>query len=193
MNHRGSESTQIVLFSFDSIRIPHNSLFVFLHSTSPNCSLRLRNCSSKRRRPTSSSKCWTASTKTPSRSPRAGPFSTTCSVPLSLLSQRRTQAHKPHSSFPFHHHQKVPDCSLHARKQLRLRGILQNREDQYAFPTLLNTAITFMDTGAVKNTNALRTCIALMDNSFRRFADVQLSEKWTEPNTSYKDIGGTDP
>ena len=84
MNHRGSESTQIVLFSFDSIRIPHNSLFVFLHSTSPNCSLRLRNCSSKRRRPTSSSKCWTASTKTPSRSPRAGPFSTTCSVLLSL-------------------------------------------------------------------------------------------------------------
>ena len=62
-----------------------------------------------------------------------------------------------------------------------------------SFPPSLNTAITFMDTGAVKNTNALRTCIALMDNSFRRFADVQLSEKWTEPNTSYKDIGGTDP
>lgn len=49
-----------------------------------------------------------------------------------------------------------------------------------------------MDTGAVKNTSALRTCIALMDNSIRRFADVTLTENWTEPNTSYKDIGGTD-
>ena len=53
-------------------------------------------------------------------------------------------------------------------------------------------AITFMNTGAVKDVKSLCTCIALLDNSFRRFADVTMTEKWTEPDMSYKTIGNID-
>ena len=38
-----------------------------------------------------------------------------------------------------------------------------------------------MNTGAVKDVKSLCTCIALLDNSFRRFADVTVTEHWTEP------------
>ncbi len=49
-----------------------------------------------------------------------------------------------------------------------------------------------MNTGAVKDVKSLCTCIALLDNSFRRFADVTVSEQWTEPDMSYKTIGNID-
>ena len=42
-----------------------------------------------------------------------------------------------------------------------------------------------MNTGAVKDVKSL-------DNSFRRFADVTVSEQWTEPDMSYKTIGNID-
>lgn len=54
-------------------------------------------------------------------------------------------------------------------------------------------AITFMNTGAVKDTKSLCTCIALLDNSFRRFADVSVKEEWTDPkDMSFKTIGNID-
>ena len=49
-----------------------------------------------------------------------------------------------------------------------------------------------MNTGAVKDVKSLCTCIALLDNSFRRFSDVTVSEQWTEPDVSYKAIGNID-
>lgn len=55
-------------------------------------------------------------------------------------------------------------------------------------------AITFMNTDAVKDTKSLCTCIALLDNSFRRFADVTVKENWTDCDShmSFKTIGNTD-
>lgn len=49
-----------------------------------------------------------------------------------------------------------------------------------------------MNTGAVKDVKSLCTCIALLDNSFRRFADVTMTEHWTEPDMSFKAIGNID-
>ena len=60
------------------------------------------------------------------------------------------------------------------------------------FLHLSTAAITFMNTGAVKDVKSLCTCIALLDNSFRRFADVTVTEHWTEPDMSFKAIGNID-
>ena len=49
-----------------------------------------------------------------------------------------------------------------------------------------------MNTGAVKDMKSLCTCIALLDNSSRRFADVTVTEHWTEPGMSFKTIGNID-
>ena len=56
-------------------------------------------------------------------------------------------------------------------------------------------AITFMNTSALKDTKSLCLCIALLDNTFRRLADVNVEEKWSIEemrNTSFKAIGKTD-
>ena len=49
-----------------------------------------------------------------------------------------------------------------------------------------------MNTGAVKDVKSLCTCIALLATSFRRFADVTVTEHWTEPDMSFKAIGNID-
>ena len=56
-------------------------------------------------------------------------------------------------------------------------------------------AITFMNTSTLKDTESLCLCIALLDNTFRRLADVNVEEKWSieeMKNTSFKAIGKTD-
>ena len=52
-----------------------------------------------------------------------------------------------------------------------------------------------MNTGALKDTKSLCLCIALLDDTFRRLADVNVEEKWSVEemkNTSYTTIGKTD-
>ena len=69
---------------------------------------------------------------------------------------------------------------------------LENNSDFEENTNIGKITITFMNTGAVKDVKSLCTCIALLDNSFRRFADVTVSEQWTEPDMSYKTIGNID-
>ena len=66
-----------------------------------------------------------------------------------------------------------------------------------------------MNTGAVKDVKSLCTCVAVIlnveadhldffkdlhdvEHSFRRFADVTVTEHWTEPGMSFKTIGNID-
>ena len=63
--------------------------------------------------------------------------------------------------------------------------------------SLLSIAITFTNTGAVRDTKSLCTCIALLDNSFRRFANVTVKEDWNHCSgdrneMSFKKIGNAD-
>ena len=62
------------------------------------------------------------------------------------------------------------------------------------FALSVNLVITFMNTDAVKDIKPLCTCIALLDDSFRRFAgnDVKMEEKWSGSEVSYKGIGNID-
>ena len=55
-------------------------------------------------------------------------------------------------------------------------------------------AITLMNTDAVKDVKSLCTCIALLDNSFRRFAEVTVKENWTDLGSAmnYTKIGNID-
>ena len=63
------------------------------------------------------------------------------------------------------------------------------------FYSFMILAITFMNTSALKDTKSLCLCIALLDNTFRRLADVNVEEKWSieeMKNTSFRAIGKTD-
>lgn len=51
---------------------------------------------------------------------------------------------------------------------------------------VISIGITFFNTSAVKDITSLCTCIALLDNIFKKDANVTSEEKWTEQNISWK-------
>ena len=52
--------------------------------------------------------------------------------------------------------------------------------------------ITFLNTATLKDSKPLCNAVGLMDNCFRRFAEVEVSENWSIPNKSWNEIGSTD-
>ena len=52
--------------------------------------------------------------------------------------------------------------------------------------------ITFLNTSTVIGIKPLCTSVALMDNCFRRFAEVEVSESWSHGNQTWTAIGNID-
>lgn len=53
-------------------------------------------------------------------------------------------------------------------------------------------AITFLNTSSVMNIKPLCTSVALMDNCFRRIAEVEVTESWSHMGQAWTAIGNTD-
>ena len=52
--------------------------------------------------------------------------------------------------------------------------------------------ITFLNTSTVIGIKPLCTSVALMDNCFRRFAEVEVSESWSHGHQTWTAIGNID-
>lgn len=67
------------------------------------------------------------------------------------------------------------------------RGKISKRWWRWSLP-----AITFLNTSTVIGVKPLCTSVALMDNCFRRFAEVEVREAWSRGNQTWTAIGNID-